>query len=82
VLLCIFLYPSLSCDESQTGTAFCTLVDLFVPCLKADFISPRNCSTQTQSITVFRFSKEFKYGFVLAVNEPCDRNGASGNLFM
>ncbi|CAF3646268.1 unnamed protein product [Rotaria sordida] len=43
VVVCIFLYPSSTCTMASRTSVFCTLVDLFVPCLKSNFKPSNNC---------------------------------------
>ncbi|CAF0821922.1 unnamed protein product [Adineta steineri] len=50
VAVCIFLYPSLPCEGVKRTSSFCTFVDLLVPCLKKDFIPPRNCPASYDAI--------------------------------
>ncbi|CAF0897645.1 unnamed protein product [Adineta ricciae] len=51
VAVCIFLYPSTPCAGSiRTSSPFCTFIDLLVPCLKSDFIPPRDCGASFDAI--------------------------------
>ncbi|CAF1201689.1 unnamed protein product [Rotaria sp. Silwood1] len=50
VAVCIFLYPLTPCEGMKRTSSFCTFVDLLVPCLRLDFIPPRNCPSSSKGI--------------------------------
>ncbi|CAF1290556.1 unnamed protein product, partial [Rotaria sordida] len=50
VAVCIFLYPLTPCEGVKRTSSLCTFVDLLVPCLRLDFIPPRDCPASSKGI--------------------------------